>query len=192
MGHGDIRRERELLPSAWVGMIFFLFSEVMFFAGLISAYLVLRSGFETWPPAGQPRLPVAMTAFNTFLLLSSGVALGLGLRSAKNVFGSHARLWLRLTWALGAAFFILQGYEWARLLGFGLTSASSLYASTFYLLIGIHALHVLGGLLFLAYVLRKLGRAPRLPRSRLLLELASVYWVFVVLLWPVLYGLVYF
>ncbi|MFO1464478.1 MAG: cytochrome c oxidase subunit 3 [bacterium] len=185
-------REKPLLPSGTLAMVFFLFSETMFFAGLISAYLVLRSGFEVWPPAGQPRLPVAATAFNTALLLASGLTMLRAAKRAARPFAADLRLWLGLTLALGGGFLLLQGYEWVRLLSFGLTTTSSVYGGTFYLLIGAHALHVLGALVFLAVVFAKTRPFSTAPKSHHLVKLAAMYWLFVVLLWPVLYGLVYF
>ena len=58
-----------------VGMLLFLATEAMFFAGLVSAYWVLRSQVFPWPPVGQPRLPILITGINTAILLLSGLAL---------------------------------------------------------------------------------------------------------------------
>ena len=66
--------QRPLIDSRQFGMLLFIVTEVMFFASLVSAYLIIRSGLEEWPPWGQPRLPVWSTALNTAVLLSSGVA----------------------------------------------------------------------------------------------------------------------
>ena len=65
--YGDGRPRR--FGSAVVGTSVFIFTEVMFFCGLVSAYLVLRSHTE-WPPADQPRLPVMVTGINTMVLLA--------------------------------------------------------------------------------------------------------------------------
>ena len=61
-----------LVPSGVLGLVLFIATEALFFAGLISAFLVLRAEAMAWPPLDQPRLPVALTGFNTFLLLVSG------------------------------------------------------------------------------------------------------------------------
>ena len=66
--------QRPLIDSRQFGMLIFIVTEVMFFASLVSAYLIIRSGLEEWPPWGQPRLPVWSTAFNTLVLVASGVA----------------------------------------------------------------------------------------------------------------------
>lgn len=185
-------KERAFASNAVLGMVLFLLAELMFFTGLISAYFVLRSGAGAWPPPGQPRLPIEVTAFNTVLLLASGVTMALALGKAQQVVSKGYRAYLIATLLLGAAFVSIQGFEWVRLIGYGLTTSSSIYGGTFYLLIGVHALHVLGGLAVLGYVLRKTrGFLPVAGRGRWL-TVAAMYWLFVVLLWPVLYGLVYF
>ena len=164
-----------------LGMSLMLVTEVMFFTALISAYLVARANVPLWPPLDQPRLPVLGTAFNSLFLLASGVTMLVALRRS-------SAGWTRLTAVLGLAFVTLQGAEWVRLLGYGLTTSSSLYGAFFYTLVGTHALHVLMGLVLLiaaASVLRA-GR----PCSSLLIA-TTIYWSFVVLLWPCLYALVY-
>ena len=62
-------------PSPVLAMLIFVITELMFFAGFISAFTIMRGSAVIWPPPGQPRLPVAETAFNTALLLASGVVL---------------------------------------------------------------------------------------------------------------------
>ena len=66
-----VRRE-PLLSNGVLGMLVFIFTEVMFFAGLISAHTIVRSqtAGQMWPPYGQPRLPIEETAVNTAALLS--------------------------------------------------------------------------------------------------------------------------
>lgn len=165
--------------NAAVGMSLWLFAEAMFFAGLISAYLVGRAGAEVWPPPGQPRLPVLSTAWNTLILLASGQTMRLAWRA-----GDGARGLLGVTAVLGLAFVLLQGGEWVRLVGFGLTTSSSLYGAYFYTLVGAHALHAVAGVLLVLAAWRLAGSAG-------LRTAAAMYWLFVVWLWPVLYILVY-
>jgi heme/copper-type cytochrome/quinol oxidase subunit 3 len=145
---------------------------------------VLRSQAGLWPPVGQPRLPVAATAVNTLVLVLSAVALALGARAPR----ARRFDWLAATWLLGAAFVALQGWEWVRLIGFGLTTASGVYGSLFFALIGTHGLHVLGALLALGLAARA-ERAGRTDEGRL--QATRLFWFFVVALWPILYVLVY-
>ena len=139
---------RQLVPSSIFATVIMIMTEVMFFAALISAYMIIRSGAEEWPPWGQPRLPVFATAINSLTLLASAFCLH---RSVK-VFSSQApqsKQLLALAIALGIVFVSVQGYEWVQLISFGLTITSSTYGGVFYLIIGAHGLHVIGGLLAL-------------------------------------------
>jgi len=176
-----------LIPSGMLGMAIFLATEVMFFAALVSALLVLRAGALEWPPAGQPRLPITVTGVNTAFLLLSAVAFEFGARRQHDRAALSRGLGGAL--ALGSVFVLLQGVEWVRLIHFGLTTHSSLYGATFYAIVGAHAVHVLVAIAALGFALR----AARCGRLRERTELAPyrMYWLFVVGIWPVLYGLVY-
>jgi len=175
-----------IIDNARLGMLLFVAAEVMFFAGLIGAFLVFRMGVATWPPPGQPRLPVLTTALNTLFLLGSGWTISMGSRMIQR---QKAIRWERITLALGLVFLIGQGMEWGRLLQYGLTVEIGPYGFTFYMLVGFHALHVIGALLWRsADVLRIFHFGGKVYRDP---DLSRMYWYFVVGLWPVLYGLVY-
>jgi len=186
-----VRPNRPLGDNAWLAVLMFLGAEAMFFAGLIGAYLVFRVGSTVWPPPFQPRLPIAVTGVNTLILLASAVTMKLGLRANRS--GDAARLVRLLSWTalLGMTFLLIQGFEWARMLHFGLTVSSSVYGGLFYTLIGFHAVHVFGALLWLMVVWLKARRGKYTKQNYVGLETCSMYWLFVVGLWPVLYGLVY-
>ncbi len=98
----------------------------MFFAGLLSAFLILRAGASGWPPPGQPRLPVAVTGANTFILLLSGVTVYLALRAIRAGDAKGMRRWLLSTALLGAVFLTVQGSEWVRLVRYGLQACTEL------------------------------------------------------------------
>ncbi len=179
-------RER-VLPNGVLGMLIFLLTEVMLFAGLISAFLIIRSQAIVWPPPGQPRLPVEETAVNTAALLASGIALYF----ARRVFRRDPTRALRplgLSIALGLFFVLFQGFEWAALLGQGLTMQTSSMGSFFYLIIGLHALHAIAAIGLLVHVFLKLRQG---WLSSGLLATSEVLWYFVVGVWPVLYLVVY-
>ncbi len=178
-----------LVPSPLLGMVLFVLTEAMFFAGLVSAYLVLRAGqLDPWPPPGQPRLPVGLTALNTLALLASGALVAVA-RRRQGAPGTVAAL--ATGSLLGWVFLLVQGREWLRLVGYGLTMTSSLYGATFYTLIGAHALHVLGGSVGLVVTLARARGGAYAPGRDVGLRLCELYWLFVVGLWPVLYVLVY-
>ena len=162
----------------------------MFFAGLIGAFIVFRFGSSMWPPPLQVRLPVEVTGVNTAILLFSAWTMFRAWKAANSGNLKGLTQGLAITAVFGTVFLAVQGYEWMRLLGFGL-SMSGVYGATFYTLIGCHGLHVLGALCWLLVVLR-MARAGRFSvRRHVAVDLCGMYWAFVVVLWPVLYTLVY-
>ena len=175
------------------GMILFIVVEAMIFAGLISAFVTIKSSLQPWPPVDQPRYPVEATAINTALLLASGLTMLLFRRLWRRNGEALNSLTLLLlaTAFLGALFVALQGVEWARLINYGLTVTSSLYGSIFYVLIGFHGVHVLSAVSWLGITAGR-AVAKKFPQGMLSLEAVGIFWYFVVLVWPVLYGVVYF
>ncbi len=174
-----------------LGLLVFLGAEAMFFAGLIGAFLVFRLGSEVWPPPALPRLPVVVTGINTVILLFSGLTGHLALRAVRGSESKGLIRWILTTVVLGTLFLSIQGYEWVRLIHFGLTVSSGVYGATFYTLIGFHGLHVFAAVIWLMIVLLQARRGRFTSRSHAGVETCSMYWTFVVGLWPVLYGLVY-
>jgi cytochrome c oxidase subunit III len=194
-GGGDlpppVRPSVPVAANAWLAVVMFLGSEAMFFAGLIGAYLVFRVGATFWPPPFQPRLPVIVTGINTVILLSSALTMRLAVRAVRRSDRGKLVRFIGVTALLGAIFLAVQGYEWLELIHFGLTVSSSVYGGLFYTLIGFHAAHVLGALVWLVIVLR-LARNGRYSKAHHIgLQTCAMYWTFVVALWPILYGLVY-
>jgi heme/copper-type cytochrome/quinol oxidase subunit 3 len=171
-------------------MALFIATEAMFFLGLISAFLVLRAEALQWPPYDQPRLPVGITGISTAILLASSwrmrravAALRLGERSVVR--------WLGATALLGAIFLSIQGFEWVRLVGFGLTTTSSVYGATFYTLVGIHGVHVASAVVALMVFLTRAAEGRYAAGDDARLMPMAMYWYFVVAIWPILYLLVY-
>ncbi|HXV83459.1 MAG TPA: cytochrome c oxidase subunit 3 [Candidatus Binatia bacterium] len=186
-----VRPNPPIGSNAWVATLMFLGAEAMFFAGLIGAYIVFRVGSAIWPPPFQPRLPVGITGVNTLILIASAVTMRWSLKAVRTNDRKKLVRWLVCTAALGGIFLFIQGFEWFRLIHFGLTVSSSVYGGLFYTLIGFHGLHVAGALIWLLVVLvqAKQGRFSRAHHVGV--QICGMYWTFVVALWPVLYGLVY-
>lgn len=190
-GEPPVRPNVPVGSNAWLAVWMFLGAEAMFFAGLMGAYIVFRVSAAVWPPPFQPRLPVGVTGVNTMFLLASAVTIRVALRSARRGDGTQLVRWLGLTGLLGAIFLAVQGYEWIELIQFGLTVSSSVYGGLFYTLIGFHALHVFGALVWLMVVFA-LARRRHYAKDRYVgVQTCAMYWTFVVALWPALYGLVY-
>jgi heme/copper-type cytochrome/quinol oxidase subunit 3 len=180
-------RPRPVVESAVLGTILFCLVEAMLFAGLISAFMIVRAKAVEWPPPGQPRLPVEETLLNTAALLLSGLVLFFAGRAFRK--NRHAALRpMALAMALGAFFVVFQGVEWVRLLGEGLTLTSSQHGSFFYLIVGMHAAHAVAALLALLWAWLRLAELRLSPGA---FGGVAVFWYFVVGLWPLLYWRVY-
>jgi cytochrome c oxidase subunit 3 len=182
---------RPAISNARLGLLMFIAAESMLFAGLIGAFLVFRLGSGIWPPPFQPRLPVIVTGVNTLILLLSGWSASRAVKLLRSGLVSEVTRGLFAAALLGVVFLAVQGYEWIRLVQFGLTLSSGVYGATFYTLIGLHAAHVLGAVIWLAIVVAQTKSGILSPRRRTGVEICVLYWSFVVGLWPVLYGLVY-
>jgi cytochrome c oxidase subunit 3 len=185
----DPVRRPKLMADGVMGMLLFVFAEIMMFAGLISAHRIVRSQVagEMWPPYGQPRLPVQETAVNTAALLVSGIVLVFAHLAFKKG-ASRARVPMLIALLLGLFFVGSQGTEWVALLDEGLTIKSSTYGGFFYLIVGSHGVHAIAAILALGWACYRLDKG-QLTASQL--ATVSVFWYFVVLLWPVLYLNVY-
>jgi len=190
-GDDDEQSGRRPIDNVQVAMLFLIAGEVMFFAALVSGFFVLRMAAPLWPPPLQPRLPIAVTGLNTLVLVGSSVALVRATRALGAGDRGGLIRGLTLTAGLGALFLLIQGYEWMRLIGYGLTMSSGAYGGTFYTVIGTHAAHVLAALVWLSVTLLLAARGRFLDGRTAVLRACAIYWHFVVALWPVLYVSVY-
>lgn len=188
---GNRPKRKPIVPSGVFGMVVFIITEVMFFSGLVSAYLIIRAGLDEWPPWGQPRLPIESTAFNTLLLIISAFAVYQSRKLLKNNLITRASQFHLGAILLGLCFLLLQGYEWVQLLQFGMTLSSSVYGALFYLIIGAHGLHVFCALVLMTYGFVHFKREKSYETISSNLLPMQILWYFVVGIWPLLYTLVY-
>lgn len=172
--------------TAWVGMVAFLASWAMLFASLFFAYGLVRAHAPAWPPLDQPRLPVALPAVNTGVILLSSYTLARALRYVRG--GRPAARLLATTAVLGLAFLALQVLVWVRLYREGLVPSGGSYGSVFYTLTLFHALHVCVGLGAVAWLAARAAHGAARP---LPVRLWAMYWHFVGGVWVVLYATLY-
>jgi heme/copper-type cytochrome/quinol oxidase subunit 3 len=180
-------RRNAIGPSSVIGTLIFVVTELMLFAGFLSAFTITRAAYNTWPPIGQPRLPMEETLLNTAALLASGVVLFFANRAFLRD-PQSAKKPMLISLALGVFFVGFQGVEWFRLLKQGLSLTSSNHGAFFYVIIGTHAAHAVAAIIALALATLSLMRG-RLQHSTFLA--VQVFWYFVVGVWPVLYLRVY-
>lgn len=184
-------QERTGIPSIVFGTLIFIGSEVMFFAALISAFLVLRAGQGGWPPPGQPRLPLGLTLVNTAVLFSSAWTMYRAQRAIRAGDRHGLAQWLSFTIAIGALFVLIQGTEWIRMIAFGLEADRSLYAAVFYTVIATHGAHVMGGIALLLFVWWRAREGRYRATDHDGVDAAALFWYFIVGIWPLLFTLVY-
>lgn len=179
------------IESCKLGMWLFLASEVMFFTGLIGAYIVVRQSVPDWPVPGKV-LNIPLTAFNSFLLFCSSFTLVKSLASARKNDSKGIQAGLFFTILLGSFFLAIQAYEYRELIQIkSITPSASLFGACFFTLTGFHAFHVLGGVLYLLFVFMKSLRGAYAPAGHRGIEVAGLYWHFVGFVWAVLFTIIY-
>ncbi len=176
------------------GMIFFIVSEVMFFAAFFWAFFhssiapTIEIG-SIWPPAGiEPFNPWAVPFLNTVILLSSGATVTWAHHAILAGKRESAITGLEYTLGLAIAFTALQGYEYVEA---SFTIADGIYGSTFFLATGFHGFHVIIGTLFLGVCTLRLYFYQLTREHHFGFEAAAWYWHFVDVVWLFLFTVVY-
>jgi len=178
------------LTNGKLGVWLFLASEVMLFGALFSTYIILRTGAVDWP---HGELNVWLGMANTFILIGSSVTMVMAWASLKmHDFGKH-RLYLTLTFVLAAVFLVNKYFEYSDHLSRGEGPWHSTFLAIYYTLTGLHGLHIIGGMIVMAYLLGP-GAAlykknPDQFTNRV--ENTGLYWHFVDLVWIFLFPVLY-
>lgn len=187
--------------GAKLGMWLFLLTELLFFGGAFLLYAVFRSRYAAGFHVAAEEESTAMGAANTLVLLTSSLFMALAVAALRQGRRRASVLAQGATIALGLAFLAVKGAEWSEKIGRGLYPGSaellrlgrgeSLFFNLYYVLTGIHALHVLIGLGLIGFALL-LTASGRLEAGRPgLLENAGLFWHFVDIVWIYLFPLFY-
>jgi cytochrome c oxidase subunit III len=190
------------------GMWVFLLSEVMFFTGLIGAYIILR--FARPEQFAQPGiiLNVPLTGVNTFILICSSVTMVKAFAAIENGDQKGLRNWLIATIFLGLVFLGIQFVEYTVLSREGFVPNAAnyaahgragghdviggpLYGSTFYTMTGFHGAHVSIGVLCLMFTAVRAAMGKYTQDNHGGVEIMGLYWHFVDLVWIILFTIVY-
>jgi len=182
----DGRAHEEIKGASTFGLWLFIAALSMLFAASLIGYLVIRFRTPEWPPAGMPPLPIGLF-FSTFILILCSVTLHGALDSARKDRQSLLRLMLLAGFALGILFLLSQLLAWSKLLGAQVYAQVNLYAFTFYLLTGLHGVHVIGGLIPLAITVRKAYAGAYSPQWVLPVKHVGIYWHFLLAVWLVMF-----
>lgn len=186
-----------------IGMWTFLLMDAMTFAGLLAGYARLR-----WTPGSDWPLPleafgvvgIQLTAFNTFVLICSSVAMVHVLAEQMRGNMVRARRWMLATIGGGLLFLSIQGYEWTHLIldkwpfifDSGYSPEYNLnFAATFFCLTGFHGLHVSVGVIYNTILYMGLRSGKITEQNTSIIEIAGLYWHFVDLVWILVFTFVY-
>lgn len=169
------------------GLAIFLVSLAVLFLASLVAYAVIRLQADVWPPPGLPPLP------RTFLLSTGLILVGSVTIQAALSFARANRRWalraaLLATTLLGAAFLVSQSVGWSELVVSHTTPTAHLYGWLFYFLTGLHALHVIGGLIPLGVVTVNSFYDRYSPLSHSAVRFCTMYWHFLGVVWITLFA----
>jgi cytochrome c oxidase subunit 3 len=189
--------ERGGISNVVLGMLLFITSEVMFFAGLFAAYFNVRANAPQWPPLN----PETGEAFHLAILPLVGPATVLLILSS---FTCQFAVWairrndrtafvrnIAVTFVIGVVFLIMQALDYALLYSEGITLSAGTFGTTYFTLTGFHGAHVFGGTIMLGVVLYRAMAGQFSARHHDAVEATSLYWHFVDVVWILLFSLLY-
>ena len=178
------------LYNAKMGIWLFLASEVMLFGALFSSYVILRTGNPDWV---QHPMNVSLATLNTMILITSSVTVIMSWASLRLKDFAKFRIYFLITLLLAGGFMVVKGIEYNQEFSQGLFPWSDNYMGIYFTLTGLHGLHVVGGMVVIAYLLgpgaKMWKTAPEQYVNRV--EAVGLYGHFVDLVWIFLFPSLY-
>jgi cytochrome c oxidase subunit III len=175
-----------------LGMIIFIVSLSMLFAASIFVYLLMRHMHQPWPPQGFPELPASLW-LSTLDIVFTSVTIQGAVVAARREDQVGLRRNLLVTLLLGLGFLGLQSYAWYDIWRqvAAIPGLSGPYLKMFYALTGLHAAHVLGGIVPLAMVTVAAYQGMYGRKKNAVVRYTALYWHFLDVVWCVLFAVVY-
>ena len=180
------RRPDTGVTNGTLGIWLFLASEAMLFGALFSAYALLRTSAPNWP-AGRSVLSLTFGMSHTVVLLLLTAAVW---RARSAATPATVRRWLGIAFALAVLFLAAKGFEYRDEVRLGLLPRVNTFLATYFVLTGLHALHVIAGAGANVWAMAGAVRMGQ-PGTRERVRALSLYWVFVDGVWLVIFGLMY-
>ena len=174
------------IPTGRLAVWWVLASEIVIFGGLLMSYLMFRLHHESWGYEAAHTNPWA-GGFNTFVLLTSSLFVVLAHNAAEHKDTAKSFKYIWWTIAGGGVFMVVKAYEYTSEIMHGYTLFKSVFWSFYYTAAGLHATHVLAGIIIIAIVAVHAARNHALHR----VELIGIYWHFVDIVWIFLFPLLY-
>ena len=174
------------MPTGRLAVWWVIASEIVIFGGLLGSYIMHRIAHHSFAQQAA-HTNTAIGAFNTFVLLTSSLMAVLAHRASEDGDGKKAARFLYYTMLGGITFIIVKSFEWTHEIREGFTITSSTFWSFYYTAAGLHALHVIAGVVVMGIVAQTAKRNLELHR----VELIGLYWHFVDVVWIFLFPLLY-
>jgi len=176
-------------PAGKNGTWWFLSSEIPVFGGFIAAYIVMRLGSAGWSEASS-QLNFTVALINTFVLLTSSMTIVMAHAAAQEQDLKRTAAFLGLTILLGLGFLAMKAFEYSNEIGHGFLPSSGIFWSFYYGMTGLHALHVLAGIVVNVVLWIQALKGTLLHNSHRV-ELAGLYWHLVDIIWIFIFPLLY-
>ena len=180
------------LTNVKLGIWLFLASEVMLFGALISTYILLRINAVEWP-AGADSLSTPIGTFNTVVLIASSITMVFCYAALKQDDLSGYKRYMGITIGLSVLFLAVKSYEYLDKFSHGDYPSVSTYFAIYFTMTGLHALHIIGGVVVNGYFLGPGSALWHTNKQQFInrIEAAGLYWHFVDLVWIFLFPVLY-
>jgi len=173
-----------------LGFWLFLAAEVVLFGTLFASFIALRNQVPEGPTANE-LFNLSMVAISTFILLTSSLTSVLATMALHRHHLNGLLGWMAVTVLLGAAFLILEIYEFYEYAHLGHKFASSAFATSFYTLVGFHGAHVLFGVMWITTLILQTFRKGLTVVTAPKFYVAGLYWHFIDVVWVFIFTIVY-
>jgi heme/copper-type cytochrome/quinol oxidase subunit 3 len=189
--HTQAQAEATHIDNMKFGMWLFLASEVVLFAVLIATFVVFRVNHPERVAEVHEAAGILIVSINTFLLLSSSWTMVMGLRAIQNGDQRGLVRQIGITALLGVIFVLIQAYEYSVLASEGITIYGDTFGMRFYAPTALHGAHVIAGVLWALWVVRRGMRGVYNSGKYLGVEIFGLYWHFVDVIWIILFTVIY-
>ena len=186
--HMDPATARE---AATLGIWTFLATEVLLFGGLFTAYVIFRIQYPRMFYDDHLKLDRVLGAVNTIVLIGSSLTVALGISAIRKGRVGLLRMYLSFTILLAATFLGIKYVEYTEKFSHGLSPGTDIFFSLYFMLTGLHGIHVLAGMVVLGAVLYLAGKGKYSESYHTPVEISGLYWHFVDLVWIYLFPLLY-
>jgi cytochrome c oxidase subunit III len=189
--------------ASTLGMWLFLVTEIMFFGGVFTCYIVYRSAYPSVFAHASNHLDVLLGTINTGVLITSSLTMALAVHGAQIGKSDMLKTGLLLTILLGSVFLAIKAYEYGHKFHEGLVPGpyftyaaadaknAELFFSMYFAMTGLHALHMVIGITILCILLFQARRGMYGPHYSTPIEMTGLYWHFVDIVWIYLFPLLY-